>query len=208
MLDTLFTTDFNMAKALILGTIGVGIAFFVKYVYNTSSDNDIFFRLAVTVLAGLYAGLLFLIFVLPMISDGISRLIFSDPKGGADDDDPMREARSLMAQGQYVEALEALRQVVMKEPDNRFAWAELAKVELAHLNDAEGAEATLREALESREWPEEDAAFFMFRISEVNLENLGDKEKAIHVLRQVCELFPETKFSANATHQLRELDAL
>lgn len=197
-----------MAKAFTLGLIGVGIAFFVKHVYETSSDTDIFFRLTVTVLAGLYAGLLFLIFVLPAISDGISRLIFSDPKGGSDDDDPMREARQLMAQGKYVEALEALRQVVMKEPDNRFAWAELAKVQLAHLDDAEGAEATLREALESQEWPDEDAAFFMFRISEVNLENLDNKEKAIEILRQVCKLFPETKFSANATHQLRELDAL
>ncbi|MFC5050975.1 tol-pal system YbgF family protein [Rubritalea spongiae] len=180
----------------------------MKHVYATSSDTDIFFRLSVTVLAGLYAGLLFLIFVLPAISDGISRLIFSDPKGGSDDGDPMREARSLLAQGEYVEALESLRQVVMKEPDNRFAWAELAKVQLAHLDDPEGAEATLKEALGSQEWLEEDAAFFMFRISEVNLENLGDREKAIDVLRQVCEKFPDTQFSANATHQLRELGAL
>jgi tetratricopeptide (TPR) repeat protein len=197
-----------MAKAIILGIIGVGIAFFVKHVYETSSDDDIFFRLSVTVLAGLYAGLLFLIFVLPAISDGISRLMFSDPGGEPESDDPMREARALMAQGDYVGALEALRQVVMKEPDNRFAWAELAKVQLAHLDDAEGAETTLTEALESRDWQTEDAAFFMFRISEVNLENLENKEKAVSVLRQICELFPETQFSANATHQLRELGEL
>lgn len=197
-----------MAKPIILGIIGVGIAFFVKYVYDTSSESDIFFRLSVTVLAGLYAGLLFLIFVLPAISEGISNLMFSDPGVEPDNDDPMREARALMAQGDYVGALEALRQVVMQEPDNRFAWAELAKVQLTQLDDAEGAEATLTEALESREWPEEDAAFFMFRISEVNLENLDNREKAIKVLRQVCELFPETQFSANATHQLRELDAI
>lgn len=197
-----------MSKAIILGIIGIGIAFFVKHVYATSSDTDIFFRLAVTVLAGLYAGLLFLIFVLPVISDGISRLMLSDPGGEPESDDLMCEARGLMAQGDYVGALESLRQVVMKEPDNRFAWAELSKVQLAHLEDAEGAETTLTEALESREWPDEDAAFFMFRISEVNLENLDNKEKAVKVLHQVCELFPETKYSANATHQLRELGEL
>ena len=197
-----------MAKAIILGIIGVGIAFFVKYVYETSGANDIFIRLSVTVLAGLYAGLLFLIFVLPAISEGISRLMFSDPGGEPESDDPMRESRALSAQGNYVAALESLRQVVMKAPENRLAWLELAKIQLGYLDDADGAETTLNEALSSGDWSPDDAAFFMFRISEVNLENLANREKAIEVLRLVCEKFPESQHSANATHQLRELGAL
>ncbi|MFC4991532.1 tetratricopeptide repeat protein [Rubritalea tangerina] len=197
-----------MAKPIVLGIIGVIIAFVVNYVYSTSSDDDIFFRLSVTVLAGMYAGLLFLIFVLPAISDGISRLMFSDPGGKPDEEDPMREARALQAQGDYVGALESLRQVVMDEPDNRLAWAEMAKIQITQLDDAEGALNTLSEALEGREWEVDDAAFFMFRISEVQLENMQNKDAAITILQQVCSTFPETRHSANATHQLRELGAL
>ena len=198
-----------MAKPIILGIIGVVIAFLVGYVYETSSDDDIFFRLAVTVLAGLYAGLLFLIFVLPAISDGIARLMFSDPGGVAEtDDDPMREARSLQAQGDYVGAVESLRQVVVEDSHNRLAWAEMSKIQLVQLEDSEGSLAILSEALDGREWEVDDAAFFMFRISEVQLENLDNHAAAVEILQQVCTVFPETRHSANATHQLRELGVL
>ena len=197
-----------MVKPIILGAVGIGIAYFVNHVYATSSDDDIFFRLAVTVLAGLYAGLLFLIFVLPAISDGIARLIFSDPGGVADEADAMRESRSLQAQGDYVGAVESLRQVVTEEPHNRMAWAEMAKIQMVQLADAAGALAMLVEGLEGREWEDDDAAFFMFRISEVQLENVDNRDAAIQILQQVCTKFPETRHSANATHQLRELGVL
>jgi tetratricopeptide (TPR) repeat protein len=197
-----------MVKPIILGTVGVGIAFLVNHVYAISADDDIFFRLSVTVLAGLYAGLLFLIFVLPAISDGIARLMFSDPGGVTENDDPMREARALQAQGDYVGAVESLRQVVTEDSHNRLAWAEMAKIQIVQLDDAEGALAMLVEALEGREWEVDDAAFFMFRISEVQLENMDNRDAAVQILQQVCTTFPETRHSANATHQLRELGAL
>ena len=197
-----------MVKPIILGTVGVGIAFFVRYIYVTSSDDDIFFRLAVTVLAGLYAGLLFLIFVLPVVSDGIARLMFSDPGGVAETDDAMRESRSLQAQGDYVGAVESLRQVVTEDSLNRLAWAEMAKIQMVQLEDAEGSLAMLVEALDERKWEVDDAAFFMFRISEVQLENMDNRDAAVQILQQVCTTFPETRHSANATHQLRELGAL
>ncbi len=197
-----------MTKLIILGIIGVGVAFFVKHVYETTSDNDIFVKLTVTVFAGLYAGLLFLIYVLPAISEGISRLMFSDPGGEPDTDDSMRESCALQAQGDFVGALESLRQVVIKEPENRFAWAEIAKLQITQLDDADGAVMTLKEGLENCEREEDDAAFFMFRISEVQLEDLDQRDQAIAILQEVCTKFPETRHSANATHQLRELGVL
>lgn len=197
-----------MVKGILFGIFGVFVAFMVKHVYQTSTENEIFYRLAITVLAGLYVGLVFLIFVLPAISDGIAKLMYSDPGGVAEDDDPMREARSLQAKGDFVGAIESLRGVVKDDPENRLAWAEIAKIQLTKLEDAEGARAVLTEALEGREWEVDDAAYFMFRISEIEIENLGNRDAAIEVLKHVCELFPETKHSANATHQLRELGAL
>lgn len=197
-----------MAKPIILGIIGVGVAFFVRYVYETAPADDILFKLTVTVLAGLYAGLLFLIFILPAISDGIAKLIYSDPGGEPEPEDPMHEARALQAQGDYVGALDALRQVVMSEPGNRLAWSEMAKLQITNIEDAEGGLATLKEALSNHQWPDDDAAFFMFRQSEVQLEQFENRAEAIKILEDVCSKFPETKHSANATHQLRELEAL
>lgn len=197
-----------MSKPIILGIIGAGIAYFVNYVYETAPEDDVFVKLTVTVLAGLYAGLLFLIFVLPAISDGIAKLIYSDPGGEPESDDPMHEARALQAQGDYVGALDALRQVVMKEPENRLAWTEMAKLQITNIEDAEGGLATLKEALIKHQWPDDDAAFFMFRLSEVQLEQFENRDEAIRILQDVCTKFPETKHSANATHQLRELEAL
>ena len=197
-----------MVKAILLGSIGVGIAFFVNYVYETAGPDDIFFRMSVSVLAGLYAGLLFLIFVLPMISDGLAKLVYQGSSGDSEFEDPMREARSLLAKGNYVGAVGELRQVVMQDSDNRLAWVEMAKVQLDHLEDPEGSVGTLAEAIESHPWSMDDAAFLMFRLSEVKLEALEDRAGAVQVLQQVGELFPDSQHSANATHKLRELGAL
>lgn len=197
-----------MVKPIFIGSLGLGIAYLVYHVYQIADANDIFFRLVVTILAGLYIGLLFLLYVLPLISDGLTRLMYSEPSGGAEIDDPLHDYRSLVAQGNYQGGLEALRVVVMDDASNRMAWVEMAKVQVSHLDDPEGAVETLSEALAGREWELDDAAFFMFRISEIQLESLQNQQAAVSVLKQVCELMPESRHSANATHQLRELGAL
>lgn len=197
-----------MSKAILLGAIGVGVAFFVRYVYDQAGPDDIFFRLSVTILAGLYAGLLFLIFILPAISDGIAKLIYGGSSAAPEVADPMREARLLLAKGNYVGAVGELRQVVMDDPDNRLAWVEMSKIQLDHLSDAEGAAGTMSEAIQKHEWPAEDVAFLMFRLAELQLNSLDDRASAVQVLRQVSESFPDSQHSANATHKLRELGAL
>lgn len=197
-----------MVKVISLAAVGVGIAWFVTYVYETAAVDDIFFRLSVSVLAGLYTGLLFLIFVLPVISDILAKLVYNGSSASVNVDDPMRDARSLLAKGNYVEAVGELRQVVMKHPDNRLAWVEMSKVQQEQLGDAEGAVGTLIEAMQAHEWFDEDQAFFMFRLSDLKLEALEDQSGAVRELQKVCERFPNTKHSANATHKLRELGAL
>ena len=209
MLELSFTCKkLTMLRAITLGTIGVGIAVFVNHVYETATPDDIFFSLTVSVLAGLYAGLLFLIFILPLVSDVLAKLVYQGGGTISDFEDPMREARSLLAKGNYVGAVGELRQVVMSDPDNRLAWAEMAKVQLEHLSDPEGSAGTLAEAVESHPWKMNDAAFLMFRLAEVKLESLEDRAGAVLILEQVSELFPDSKHSANATHKLRELGAL
>lgn len=195
-------------RTIILGVAGIAIAFTVLYVYETAPSNDVIQRMGATLMAGLYAGLLFVVYILPIISDAVARLIYSAPNGKPDQVDSMHDARSLMEQGDFEGAVKELRRVVMVESDNRMAWLQLAKIQAEQLGDADAAVDSLREGLEQRDWPVDDAAFIMFRISEIHLEKRADRGAAVMILQQICELFPDSRHAANAVHQLRELGEL
>lgn len=198
----------DILRPIILGLSGIAIAFAVLYVYKTVDSDDIFQRMGVTLMAGLYAGLLFVVYVLPLLSDAVARFVYSDPGNRPEIKDSMHDARSFMEQGEYGEAVKELRRVVAQEPENRMALLQLAKIQAEQLEDPDAAVESLRLGLEQREWPHEDAAFLMFRISEIHLEKRSDHAAAVSVLQQICEIFPESRHSANAVHQLRELGEL
>ena len=105
-------------------------------------------------------------------------------------------------------AIDAYREVATEQPDNRFPWLEISKIQHDNLEDPDAAIKTLREALESSDWRVNDAAFFMFRIAEMYEVDKKDQAQAVAILQQVVETFPETRHSANATHRLRELGAV
>jgi len=195
-----------MMKPIFLGVIGLVLGYSAVYVYGNVESNDVIGRMAITLLVGLYLGMLFIVYVLPRIADGVTGVIYSDPGGVADD--PTHDARALVAQGKYEEAERAYRAAIPADEHNRLPWVEMAKIRVQHLEDANGAVAILSEALESTEWRVNDKAYFMFRISEIHLEDCDDKDSAISVLKEVQNVFPETRHSANATHQLRELGAI
>ncbi|GAA5496754.1 hypothetical protein Rhal01_02939 [Rubritalea halochordaticola] len=195
-------------KGIIYGVIGAAIAYLVIHVYRTAGPEDVFLRMSVSILAGLYIGLMFITYALPIISDAVARLLYSDPGGEPEIEDPMHDGRALMAQGDYAGALKEFRKVTETDTENRMPWIEMAKIQLTQMEDPDGAVALLKEGLESHEWRVNDAAYFMFRMAEIHLKEREDKDSAVNILRQVIELFPETRHSANATHQLRELGAL
>ena len=120
----------------------------------------------------------------------------------------MQDARAFVAQGEYEGAIAAYRAVTLAQPENRFPWVEIAKIQHDNLEDPDASIATLRAALESREWRVNDTAFFMFRLAELYEEVKDDTPQSVSILEQVVELFPETRHSANATHRLRELGAI
>ncbi|MEC8942508.1 MAG: tetratricopeptide repeat protein, partial [Verrucomicrobiota bacterium] len=122
--------------------------------------------------------------------------------------DPMHDARVFLARGDYEAAIAAYRAVARTQPENRFPWVEIAKIQHDNLEDSDASIETLRTALESREWRVNDMAFFMFRLAELYEVDKEDKPRAVSILEQVVELFPETRHSANATHRLRELGAI
>lgn len=155
--------------------------------------------LLVFLTAGL-VGILFVVYVLPMLGDKLSESIY----GSAEEveKDALHEARVKMAQGEWDEAVAEFREVAGKEPGNMLPWVEIFKIQRQHLEDPAAALETLKEGLGSQEWPEDDKAFLMFRMVEVNEEDLNDKESAAAVLKKVMEQMPETRHSANARNKL------
>jgi tetratricopeptide (TPR) repeat protein len=157
-------------------------------------------------LAGVYVGVLFVLYILPAITDKATSAVLDSNE--LVETDPLHDARAAYARGDYEEAMEVYRNVAEDDPYNRLPWVEIAKIQHDNLDDPEASLETLRTALESHEWAVNDAAFFMGRLAEIYNEDMDDPESCVVILEQMVELFPETRHSANATHRLREMGAL
>jgi len=186
---------------LFLFVAGVLIATFV----NTDSEDDTsaVYQLPALMLAGAYAGIMFVLYILPAITDKATTAVLDS--GELIEKDPLHDARAAYARGDYEDAIEIYKNVAETDPYNRLPWVEISKIQHDNLEDPQAALITLQQALESHEWPINDAAFFMGRISEIYLKDLEDQESSITILNQMIELFPETRHSANATHKINEI---
>jgi len=156
-------------------------------------------------LAFLSAGLLGIVFVveiLPIIAHRMTHAVYDSSE--MVEDDPMREARSLLAQGDYHGAIESFREASKADPLNRLPWVEIAKIQKTNLDDPMAAIDTIRAALEGQEWQVNDAAYFLFRLAELYDEETQNRDAAVRILQQVIDEFPETRHSANARHKLHE----
>ncbi|MCX6846885.1 MAG: tetratricopeptide repeat protein [Verrucomicrobia bacterium] len=148
-------------------------------------------------------GILFVAHVLPVIVQRFTHAVYDS--GEMVDYDVMRDARSLLAQGEYEAAIEEFRNAILAEPSNRMPWMEIAKIEKDHLDDPQAAIETLGNAIETVAWPVDDASFFMFRLAELHEQINGDHAAAAALMQQVVELYPNTRHAANANHRLQEL---
>lgn len=173
---------------------------------DPDSYSGITILLPVMILAAIYVGILFTMYVLPAITQkGIDAVLSSNE---VVEHSPLHDAQAAYARGDYEDAIEIYRSVAETEPLNRLPWVEIAKIQHDQLKDPEEALDTLRTVLEEQEWPDEDAIFFMSKIAEIELEDMDNPEECAAVLKQITELFPETRHSANATHKLKEMGYL
>jgi len=150
-----------------------------------------------------YAAFLVITYILPSFVDSMSEEMYGST--AVVEDDPMHDARTAFAQGEYPEAIRIYRSVWNDNKDDRFPIVEIAKIQRDNLKSPAVAVETLREALESKEWRENDAAFFMFRIADIYENDMNHHEGCVSILQQVISDLPDTRHSANATHKLREL---
>lgn len=193
-----------MASKIILSIIGAFIAYYVYNSYFNGSDADTFSKLLSTICAGLFFGLLAVFYVLPALSHKAAQSMYADANETAEQD-ILHDARALVAQGDYENAVIAYRKAITKEPSNRLAWTDMAKLYAEKLEQPQLAASSLREAYDEHEWSEEDGAFLLFRISEWQLDDCEDQEAGAATLSEVIEAYPSTRHSANAMQQLRQL---
>ena len=193
-----------MAIKIILGFIAALIGYFLYKSYTGTSDESTFMRLLSTIFAGVYIGLLGVFYVLPLVSQKAAMSMYSDSNQKADPD-LLNEARSLTSQGEYEAAVTAYRKAIIKDPSNRLAWTDMAKLYAEKLEQPGLAAASLREAYDEHEWEAEDAAFLLFRVSEWQIDECQDKEAGSVTLSEIIKTFPDTRHSANAMQKLREL---
>lgn len=151
--------------------------------------------------AGL-VGIVFVIDLLPTIAHKFTHAVYDS--GEELEEDPMHDARALLAQGEYEAAVEAFRDAAANDPLNRLPYVEISKIQRDHLHDPQAAIGTLREAIEGQEWQVSDAAFLMFRLAEVYDQAMDDRSSAAAIMQQVVDQFPQTRHSANARHKLHE----
>lgn len=150
--------------------------------------------------AGVF-GILIVSYLLPMLAQRMTHAVYDS--GEEVEQDAMREAHSLLAQGEYEDAIEAFKKAAAEDPLNRLPWVEIAKIQREHFQDSTAAVQTLTGALEGQEWVVDDAAYLMFRIAELYDEDLGNRETARQIMQQCIDSFPETRHSANAAQKMR-----
>ncbi len=161
-------------------------------------------QLPALLLAGLYIGFLFVMYLLPMLSNKATNAVLASNE--TVQRLPIHNAQAAYARGDYEEAIELYYAIAQEETDNRIPWVEISKIQHDKLESPETALNTLKTALEEHEWPADDAAYFMGRIAEIYLEDLEDKETSVGVLQQIVELFPDTQYSASANQKINEID--
>ena len=145
-------------------------------------------QLPVLLLAGLYVGFMFVMYILPALTDKATNAVLSSNETTARE--PIHKAQAAYARGEYIEAITLYRAIAMEEPDNRLPWVEIAKIQHDQLEDPEISMNTLRTALEEHEWPADDTAFFMGRIADIQLNSMNDKEACIAILNKSSKPFP------------------
>ncbi|MCP5538231.1 MAG: tetratricopeptide repeat protein [Akkermansiaceae bacterium] len=194
-------TKWIVHSVIFLAVAGILFAVFTNN--EADPDANAVAQLPALLLAGIYLGVLFVIYVLPAVTHKATSAVLDSNE--LVETDPLHGARAAYARGDYEEAIEVYRSVADDDPYNRLPWVEIAKIQHDNLEEPATALNTLRTALESHEWPVNDAAYFMGRLAEIYLDDMDDRDSCVTILNQMIELFPETRHAANATHRLREM---
>lgn len=169
---------------------------------ESNKNEKMFSGILLAFLTAGLVGVVVVVEVLPALAHRFTHSVYDSAEEV--EIDPMHDARSKVAQGDYEGAIEAFRLAAAAEPMNRLPWVEIAKIQKENLEDPLAAVQTIRTALEGQDWEINDAAYLLFRLAELYDEGAKDRTTAASILHQVMSDFPNTRHSANARHRLHE----
>ena len=95
-----------------------------------------------------YGAILFATYMLPSIVHRATHTIYDS--GEMVEEDPLHDARSLFAQGDYEGAIEEYRTFAQDHQGDRFPWVEIAKMQNVHLEDPD---ASIAIVIAATVWP-------------------------------------------------------
>lgn len=151
---------------------------------------------------GLAAGILIVLTLLPAIGDQVGSFFFNPNQKL--EKDPHSKALSAIAVGNYEQATEEYKKIVINSPHDTHAISEIIRIQCDLLHTPQEAADYLSERLEE-DRPSDEVAFLANRLVDVYWNHLQDYDRSIAILTQLQENFQETKHAANATHRLRDI---
>jgi len=182
---------------------GIGLYIWLNYKsWDDSSQAVAPFLLFI--LLGIAGGILAFMYLLPAIGDAMSGSLYSSGEQITQNEN--NRAIAKMAQGDYEGAIDEYSKLSEENPEDTHPIWEISRIRLDKLEDPEGAIKNLEAALEDKEWDQEGAAFLMNRLADLHVQTAGDYEGARTLMHQIAEVMPQTRYSANATHRIRELE--
>ena len=174
----------------------------LKEEFHTMESVRIFNGVLLTIFCASLIAVVVVIDVLPAFAHRVTHAVYDSAE--MMEHDVMHDARSLVAQGDFLGAIEGFKKAAAADPLNRLPWVEIVKIYKDNLHDPASAIQTIRDVLEAQEWELDDAAYFMFRLAELYDEFEKDRVSAVSIMNLVIEQFPGTRHSANASHKLHE----
>jgi tetratricopeptide (TPR) repeat protein len=155
------------------------------------------------VLVAIVAGVLAATAIVPAIGEWIGNFFFNPDE--EPEKSPHADALAAEARGDYKAALEEYRHAFEQDPADTLAISEVVRLACDKLHDCTLATSILEDALQ-RDWAPEQAAFLSSRLVDVYWNHLHDARRARELLLQIIETLPDSKYSANAQHRLREIE--
>jgi tetratricopeptide (TPR) repeat protein len=142
------------------------------------------------------------LWVAPAIGDAVGGFFFSS--GAKIEQDEKSKAIAKVAQGDPEGAIAVYQEILQKDPNDSQAISEIARICCRDLDDTARAASTVEQALE-REWPPQQSSFLANRLADIYLLQ-NDTGRAKEILMQIISSMAGSKFAANATHRMREID--
>jgi len=170
-----------------------------------SDPTKLMLLFAGIIMIALVIGTILALSLVPAIADKVGGFFYNPDE--KIEKDPSSVAISKMAQGDFQGAVEEYARIFEKNPDDTHALSEIVHIYCDRLGEPQKAAEVLENVLQN-EWPPEQMAFFATRLVDVYWDYQRDAERSQAVLEQIIGAMPGTKFSANATHRLHDIQRI